>query len=198
MEALAGVLKPCGCAGMKAPAGVLKPVGCASMEALAGKKEKKEKKITPREKKKALRFVLQEPPKNGGEEQKKENSYAGALQKPPKYGGGEKKKRKESMYAVCAMRCVLCGLCLCPFVFVARGTFLVCAFTGATCAAVARGCGPFVKTRTSGKLQAATGCESGISHSPIPSGEEKLDRTWTKLSGKWGAGFSRRVFDLSL
>ena len=69
--------------------------------------------------------------------------------------------------------------------------FLVCAFTGATGAAVARGCGPFVKTRTSGELQAATGCESGISHSPIPSGEEKLDRTWTKLSGKWGAGFSR-------
>ena len=41
MEALApGVLKPYGCAGMKAPAGVLNPVGCktgcASMEALAG------------------------------------------------------------------------------------------------------------------------------------------------------------------
>jgi hypothetical protein len=46
MEALApGVLKPYGCAGMKAPAGVLDPVGCktgcASMEALAGKKIKK-------------------------------------------------------------------------------------------------------------------------------------------------------------
>jgi hypothetical protein len=45
MEALAGVLKPCGCAGMKVPAGVLKPVGCASMEVLAGKKKKC--KMTP-------------------------------------------------------------------------------------------------------------------------------------------------------
>jgi hypothetical protein len=37
MEALAGVLKPYGYAGTRAPAGVLlKPVGCASMGALAG------------------------------------------------------------------------------------------------------------------------------------------------------------------
>ena len=70
MEALApGVLKPCGCAGMKAPAGVLKPVGCASMEALAGQKINKNK-MTPGKRKKKMQFVLQEPPKNGGEEKK--------------------------------------------------------------------------------------------------------------------------------
>ena len=87
------------------------------------------------------------------------------------------------------MRCVLCGLCLCPFVFVARGTFLVCAFTGATGAAVARGCGPFVKTRTSGELQAATGCESGISQ--FPRGKKNRTGPGPNWAGKWGAGFSR-------
>jgi hypothetical protein len=59
--------------------------------------------------------------------------------------------------------CALCAVWLvCVFVFVSVCVW-VCALTGATGAAVARGGGPFVKTRTSGELQAATGCESGIS-----------------------------------
>ena len=79
MEALAGVLKPCGCAGMKAPAGVLNPVGCktgcASMEALAGKKIKNKKGDSGEKKEKKMEFVLQEPPKYGGEEKKRKKNF---------------------------------------------------------------------------------------------------------------------------
>ena len=93
MEALAGVLKPCGCAGMKAPAGVLKPVGCASMEALAGKK-KNVKKMTPRKRKKnAIRFAgTTQERGRGGKKCVCSVQCADALQKPPENGGEEKRK----------------------------------------------------------------------------------------------------------
>jgi hypothetical protein len=102
MEALAGALKPCGCAGMKAPAGVLKPVGCASMEALAGKKKKK--KVTPREKKKALRFVLQEQnPQNPrtGEKGQKKNRMQVLCRNRPRTGEKRKEKKVCMRYALC-------------------------------------------------------------------------------------------------
>jgi hypothetical protein len=81
MEVLAGVLKPCGCAGMKAPAGVLKPVGCASMEALAGKRIYKIGLLKRKIGKERNAIFLQKPPKNGGERKK---WYANVLQKPTK------------------------------------------------------------------------------------------------------------------
>ena len=78
---------------MKAPAGVLKPVGCASMEALAGKKKIKRKKMTPGKRKKKTQFVLQEPPKCGGEEKKKRKTCVHMFCKN-RPGTGEKKKEK--------------------------------------------------------------------------------------------------------
>jgi hypothetical protein len=141
MEALAGVLKPCGCAGMKAPAGVLKPIGFASMEALAGK-QKKEEKDDSREKKKNTAFC-----------------FAGTTQERGRRDFffvcrcSAEKKRKGNWYALWFVF-VFVSVCVCVC-----GTwhFLVCAFTGATGAAVARGVGRSSKRGRAGSCRLQLG-----------------------------------------